>query len=307
MFNRGHSAMLQPRDLSSPSDPPLLAAVLANEVWYGDDQPNWHRAPSAEEAVRKRLATVKRLRRFAGTLQSATAVAATLDACEPRNRCMSGACPECSRALQRWFVHSTERLTKGRSSQGELVTASIVFPNGWVPWHLVNTLSVENSKRAVTRSVEGAPVVNWMVGGIDISMNDDLEKNFGIGWQLQLYAIAMVKDRKALSLLLKEQFQRTAQISRPVQIKAYDGSPEAISYAFKTNFVRRIAYRGRTTTKGKNRECWMTRKVSPPPVDHADLLVWLDSFGLAQRLHLRGVRMTVTKNGVALAKLKKQE
>jgi hypothetical protein len=94
------------------------------------------------------------------------------------------------------------------------------------------------------------------------------------------------------------------QISRPVQIKAYDGSPEAISYAFKTEFVRRIAYRGRTSTNGKSRECWMTRKVSLPPVDHADLLVWLDSIGLARRLYLRGVRMTVTKNGVALARIK---
>jgi hypothetical protein len=286
--------------------PPLIAEILTDEVWYRDDRP-WDGAPPSEQAVRKRLANVKRLRRYAGKLWAAKATADRLAACEPRNRCMSGACPECTRAFQRWFVDSTERLTQARNSHHELVTASIVFPNGWVPWHLTNTISVQNLKRAVTRSIEGSPVVDWMVGGIDISLNDDRQKSLGMGWQLQVYALAMVKDRNAFASLLRDQFRRTAQISRPVQIKAYDGSSEANSYAFKTEFVRRIAYRGRTTTKGKNRECWMTRKVSLPPVDHADLLVRLDSIGLAQRLYLRGVRMTMTNNGVALAKVKKTE
>jgi hypothetical protein len=290
-----------------PSDPPLLAQILAKEVWYGDGQPGWHRAPASEEAAQKRLAYIKRLRRFADTLRSATATANRLAACEPGDRCMSGACPECTRAFQRWFVRSTERLTKGRSSHRELVTASIVFPNGWVPRHLANTLSTKNSKRTVTRSIEGSPVVDWIVGGIDISLNDDTQKSLGMGWQLQLYAIACVKERTSFSSLLKDQFRRTVSISRPVQIKAYDGSPEAISYAFKTEFVRRIAYRGQTSTNGKRRECWMTRKVSLPPIDHADLLVRLDFLGLAQRLYLRGVRMTMTHNGVALAKVKKTE
>jgi hypothetical protein len=45
-----------------------------------------------------------------------------------------------------------------------------------------------------------------MVGGIDISLNDDTQKSLGTGWQLQLYGIAMVKDRTAFSLLLKDSF-----------------------------------------------------------------------------------------------------
>jgi hypothetical protein len=301
------SAMLEPRNRPSPSVPPLLAEILADELWYGDEGPTWKGAPSPEQAVRKRLANVKRLRRFAATLRSAKSLADRLAACRPDQRCLSGACPECSRAFQRWFVNSAKYLTQDHDSHRELVTASIVFPKGRVPWHLVNTLSVENSKRAVTRSVEDCADVVWMVGGIDISLNDDRQKSLGMGWQLQLYAIAMVKDRIAFASVLKGRFQRTAKVSRPTQIKTCDGSARAISYAFKTDFVRRIAYQGQTTTNGKNRECWMTRKVSLPPVDHADLLVWLHSIGLAQRLYLRGVRMTRNHNGVALAKVKKLE
>jgi hypothetical protein len=253
--------MLQPRNQSSPSEPPLLTTILTNELWYGDGQPSWHRAPSSKPAVHKRLASIKRLRRFADTMRSATATANRLETCAPHHRCMSGACPECTRALQRWFVHSTEQLIKEPEPQGELVAASIVFPSGWIPWNKVNTFSAENLKRAVTRSVEGSSDVEWMVGGIDISLNDDRQKGLGMGWQVQLYAIALVKDRKAFGLLLRKQFHQTARISRPIQIKICDGSLEAISYAFKTDFVPRIAYRGQTTTKGKSREYWTTRKV----------------------------------------------
>jgi hypothetical protein len=140
---------------------------------------------------------------------------------------MSGACPECTRAFQRWFVHSTEQLIKDHEPQGELVTASIVFPSGWVPFQLTNTLSMENLKRAVTRSIEGSTDIEWMVGGIDISLNDDRQKSLGMGWQVQLYAIAMVKDRKTFGSLLRDQFHQTARISRPVQIKTCDGRGES--------------------------------------------------------------------------------
>jgi hypothetical protein len=297
--------MLHPRNRPSPFVPPLIAEILSDELWYGNEDPTWKGAPSSDQAVRRRLANVKRLRRFAPTLQTANALADRLETCKPSNRCRSGACPECTRALQRWFVHSTEQLIKDHEREGELVTASLVFPNGWVQTHLLNTLSTANLKRAVTRSVEGSADVEWMVGGIDISLNDDRQKDFGMGWQVQLYAIALVKERTAFSALLRHQFQRTKSISRPVQTKACDGSLEVISYAFKTEFVRRIAYRGQTNTKGKSRKYWTTRKVSLSPIDHADLLVWLHSIGLGQRLYLRGVRMTTTKDGVALATLKK--
>jgi hypothetical protein len=157
--------MVHPRNRPAPSAPPLVTEILTDELWYGDEDPTWKKAPSAEEAVRKRLANVKRLRRFAPTLQSAGAVSNRLAACKPGNRCKSGACPVCVRAFQRWFVHSTEQLIKDRETECELVAASIVLPDGWVQTHLVNTLFTENSKRAVTRSIEDSADVEWMVGG----------------------------------------------------------------------------------------------------------------------------------------------
>ena len=43
------------------------------------------------------------------------------------------------------------------------------------------------------------------------------------------------------------------------------------------------------------------------PVDHVQALLWLDSIGFAHRLYLRGVRMTQSNKGVALARIKKLE
>jgi hypothetical protein len=289
-----------------PQVQPRVAKILANEGWYGNGKPSWEGAPSSDQATGSRLSYIKRLRRFADQFPAATTLAATLDGCEPHDRCMSGACPECSRALQRWFVRSTERLIPN-SHSGELVTASIVFPKGRVSVDEMDKLQILNSKRTVTRAIENTPDVEWMVGGIDLSLNDDTQKGLGMGWQLQLYGIAMVKDRAKLTSLLKSKFPSSKHVSRPVQTNACDGSLNAISYAFKTEFVQRIAYRGTATTNGWSRQSWKTRKVSLRPADHVRALLWLVSIGLAQRLYLRGVRMTRTNNGVALAKLKKQE
>jgi hypothetical protein len=132
-----------------PATRPLVAEILSCEAWFSDGQPTWKGAPPSDQATRSRLAYIKRLRRFADQFPPAAALAATLEACQPHRRCLSGACPECARAFQRWFVRSTKRLISGSHSTGELVTASIVFPNGRAPTHLVNTLSTENMKRAV--------------------------------------------------------------------------------------------------------------------------------------------------------------
>ena len=63
-----------------------------------------------------------------------------------------------------------------------------------------------------------------MVGGIDISLNDDTQKGLKEEWQLQLYGVAMVKNRVGLGSLLISEFERTKEVFRPVQIKPCDGS-----------------------------------------------------------------------------------
>jgi hypothetical protein len=73
-----------------------------------------------------------------------------------------------------------------------------------------------------------------------------------------------------------------------------------ISYAYKPEFVRRIAYHATIPSKDKTRKCWMTRKVSLRARDHAGLMEWLDTVGLFQRLFLFRVQTVKATSGVTL-------
>ena len=139
-----------------------------------------------------------------------------------------------------------------------------------------------------------------MIGGFDISLNDDTQKGLQEEWQLQLYGIAMVTNRDGLGSRLRSKFERSKEVFRPVQIKSCDGSPRVISYAYKSEFVRRIAYHATIPSKDKTRKCWMTRKVSLRARDHVGLMEWLDHVGLIQRLFLFRVQTVNATSGVTL-------
>ena len=162
-------------------------------------------------------------------------------------------------------------------------------------------------KRALSQAIKEADGIAWMLGGIDLSLNDDTQKKLDIGWQPQFYGFADVANLHSLSTVLRGTYSPTKRAPRPVQIKECDASARAISYGFKTEFVRRIAYRTKVGPPENRRKCWHTRKVSLRPVEHVRAMLWLHRIGLAGRLFLRGIRMTRRKNGVALAQIKKQE
>jgi hypothetical protein len=84
--------------LRSLSEIPSLAArVLSDEAHFGDGPPTWPNAPTSAEAGKARLREIKRLRRFADNFAGAGLLADDLADCKPGDRCMSGACPECTR------------------------------------------------------------------------------------------------------------------------------------------------------------------------------------------------------------------
>jgi hypothetical protein len=288
---------------------PLVAETLGDEQWYGDDAPRWEKAPTSNQARHRRRCCVKRIRRLGKGQHDAENLADLLDECVPGNRCMSGACPECSRAIQRWFVANVRRLIHApdRHSSHEPAATSVVFPDSSVDPDDLDKLAVTNIRRRFTEVVKAIGGTDWLVGGFDISLNDDTAKGLGICWQLQLYGVAKVHKRISLSEGLRTHYLPCPRVRRPVQTKISDGSRSAISYGFKTDFVRRVTYWGAVGAKGKPRKCWRTRKVSLKPREHLELLLWLHKTGLAGRLYLLGVRMTRTRNGVALVEIRRCE
>jgi hypothetical protein len=284
---------------------PLIARALQDETYYGDGPPTWPKARSSKNAKRIRKRYAKRLRRFARQFPEAKALAKLLARCKPARRCMSGACPECGRAFQRWFVSQVEALTDNADTE-DLNSISIVFSNHRTAEDKLAALDTTGMKRSFSETSKDADGLKFVTGAIDLSLNDDRQKKQGIAWQPQLYAIANA-DVETLSKVLRETYSPTKTAPRPVQLKKCDGSTKVISYAFKTDFVRRIAYRTEIGPPERRRKCWHTRKVSLRASEHVRAMLWMHKIGLAGRLFLRGVRMTRTGNGVGLVQIKKLE
>ena len=285
---------------------PLTARLLADAHWFGNKPPGWPGAPSFRDAKNTRKRYIKRLRRFTPKIPKAEHLAGVLARCKPRRRCMSAACPECGRAFQRWFVSQVMNLASYENSR-QLIAVSIAFPHHRSVGDKLDTLNTTKMKRDVTETIKDSDLIHWMAGGIDLSLNDDTQRNVPICWQGQLYGFTEVSNRRQFSKLLRDTFKKTRKVKRPIQTEECDGSSRAISYGYKTDFVRRIGYRGQAGPPGNRRTCWKTRKVSLRPMEHVRAMLWLHRVGLAGRLFLRGVRMTRTGDSVGLVKIKKRE
>jgi hypothetical protein len=230
----------------------LTVRILSNGAIFGDDAPNWAKAPTAQDAEEARKRAAKRLRHFAVEFPGADQLADILNQCAPGDRCKSGACPECGRAFQRWFVGQVDALA--HADGGQLASVSIAFADHRVPEGQLHGLHTASMKRALAYTLAKVTGVSMVAGGIDLSLNDDSQKGLGIGWVPQFYGFVAGANVRALSDQLRNRYPKTDQAPRPVQIKTSDGSLEALSYGFKPTFVRRIAYRD---PRGR----WNTRKV----------------------------------------------
>ena len=168
-------------------------------------------------------------------------------------------------------------------------------------------IDITKIKRSMSAAIPNADFIHWIAGALDLSLNDDTQKKLGIAWQPQFFGLANVANREEVSKALRNAYSPTKYVPRPVQMKECDGSARAISYASKTDFVKRIAYRTEVGPPENRRKCWTTRKVSLRPIEHVRAMLWMHRIGFAGRLFLRGVRMTRVGDSVGLVKIRKRE
>lgn len=100
--------------------------------WYGNTEPRWTEGKkqrpcmTPEEAAEERTTLVKLLKKHGRRNPRADHLRKRLEGCKPERRCLSGACPECTRAHQRWWVF--EVLALLQSENREFHVVSIVPP-----------------------------------------------------------------------------------------------------------------------------------------------------------------------------------
>jgi hypothetical protein len=280
--------------------PSLITQVLRDELWFGDSEPVWTGSQSCQHALKKRMIWVTWLRRLGSSLDAAgPALADLLETCTSQHRCMSGACPECMRAFQRWFVTSIKSLTQIAEHHNELLAVRIAFePVRYQYFHPFAQDSIDMTRAISLALDEPSPAVNWMAGALDFCLHDHREKGLGVIWHPQVYAIASVSDRKRFRSLLAKRFQKSDVVATPVQISSCDSSLAALASAYKTDFFQRCACRARSSKDGETRELWNTRRLALPDIDSSVLSLWLHEIGLVRRLYLWGVEMA-TVNKVA--------
>ena len=148
-----------------------------------------------------------------------------------------------------------ETLFSGDNIDG-LNSISAVFPKHRAAENQLKTIKPTGMKRSLSETIKNMDHLGWLIGAIDISLNDDRQKNLGIAWQPQFYGFANMTNVEPLSNVLRKAYSPTDTVSKAVQIKECDGSPSALSYAFKTRFVRRIAYLTEAGPPDKRRKCW---------------------------------------------------
>jgi hypothetical protein len=281
---------------------PAIAHILGDERWYADGPPRWHGAPTAETAQQSRVKLTKRLRRMADEYPGASDLAEMLASCSPGQRCLSGACPECTRALQRWTVSNVKTVIRNPPFPMEAIVAiSVVFPDGRTSIDRLDRLAFDELIGNLFETFAEA-LVRWAALAIDISLNDDSAKGFVPGFQLQLYGTASTRSRQRLSKRLCEKYRPSPCVSKAIQIKHSDESRRAISYTFKVGFVRRVSYWGkRHSDDGQIHNCWHTRKVSLRAREEVVLRLWLHKISLAERIRLYNLDATMSYGKLRLS------
>jgi hypothetical protein len=283
-----------------PSDvKPWISEVLGVEHWYGDGYPRWGGREKSEEAVERRNKAARFLRRRAkdsGDMRLAEVAERLLD-CAPENRCMSGACPECNRALQRYFV--AEAVHYGGSkemsdSPRDAVLASLIADQ--IPVGRLSVGSLEAAKKRARRVMTTAGVA-VALGGIDISLNEDRIDRWDLTWSVHFWFLTYGRHWESAT---KDAYQ-SPDIPRPLMIRYHDGRRRGLAYALKTDFVQRINFIKTTTKNGKTRTSRNTIAQRMSPDGRAELLPFLDREGLAARVFLIGVRPVQTAGGVVIS------
>src|SRR5208337_4485996 len=106
---------------------------------------------------------------------SALQLADVLESCRDGNRCLSAACPVCSRAFQRWFVSFADSVVWAK---GDWWVVSVVWrDHRFEERKLAADLLFQPFRHRLHRALRAAGI-RQATGGFDISMNEHQDGKF---------------------------------------------------------------------------------------------------------------------------------
>lgn len=260
-----------------------IQLALSEHRLFKNGEPQWHNLATAKSARKERRRRIRLFKKY-GDLS----LKERLDSCRPHNRCASGACPVCGRAFQRFVVNRTKRLL---SNNGEYKLLSII-PNAPVIPGQLHAFCLNSLIFSLSQSLKKCGI-NFAIGGVDFSYNEDQRSEIQCHWSPHFWLLAKSPETKNWKAVLRTCYPKSDLSPVPVKIKPWDQDVSAIGYALKTGFDRRITKDGRRFRNGISRECRVTQHDRIRSKDRLELYSYLDYIGLESRLILTGVNVTL--------------
>ena len=258
--------------------------------WYGDGAPTWKQgkkkkaAKTSRQAEMQRRKLIKVLRRHGKGIKSTLQLADLLESCREDRRCLSAACPECSRAFQRWFVSVADSVVRAK---GDWWVVSVVWrDHRFAERKLAADLMFQPLRHRLHRALRAAGI-RQAIGGFDISMNEHQDGKFASHWRPHAWVVVATKDPEELKVCLKKEFPVSKQVKRPVQVVPFDYSLTGLAYAMKTDFSRRVSLPRKK--KGLLMIRRNTRNRPLRSLQKVELAVALHDAGLVDRLFQIGL------------------
>jgi hypothetical protein len=271
-------------------------SALSNELLYGEGEPRWTHSVNKSVAEQERVKLIRFLAKHASTKPDLNNIAEKLIYCSPGHRCYCAVCPECGRAFQRFFVSECQTLF----IKGSLCVASIIDSKQSIRQELSRFSASGLINR--TKSIFCKNGVDFAAGGIDFSFNEDEIGTVGSHWCAHLWVILPDRNRCRWEPALRLANPASEAVLRPIKINTYDGRNEALAYALKTTFKRRISvHQERRIGNIQQRN---TSEQDLRVAERIPLYTYLDSIGLHARVFLLGARPTMTERGFSFVKLK---
>jgi hypothetical protein len=254
-----------------------VSRALSDQTLFSDSPPRWRNLPSYLSSRHERDARVRLFRKF-----DADDLAQKLEKCTPSLPCSSGACPVCTRALQRHFVLQSYPLLQPTS---EFVLLSVI-PNLPVLLGALSRLSITDFTDSIGLKLAKSRM-HFGLGGVDFTYNEHRDGHFSSHWAPHVWMLTNKYNRARWETLLRRKFVRTQAIRRPVKINEWDGNRAAIGYSLKYKFGRRISDVGQRGEAA--RVCKITTYDRLRSAERFELYSYLNEIGLGSRILLMGI------------------
>lgn len=261
---------------------------------FGYQGPRWVegrlRKPcqSPEDAAVALGDVIYRLRRTGGDSPWAMSLANLL---EQNPRAPTLASPVYARAFQRAWVGAVDFAVDDLlGNDVSLVSAVYHSAGAWMRRLQPDPFAVLDGQ--LKKALEAAGITRAL-GGYDLSANKDEDDYFEPPYRPQAWFLVRTSEIKAGDQVFRKYFPKSDQVPRPVYVKRWDGRLNALAYATKPNFMRRV------TVKREHEQGWR-RSVQWRPLraDQAlEVTFMLNRLRPTDRLIFRGVRFTRQSNG----------